>query len=71
MHIAAMHDNKDTLNKDDLGLLKQFQVKKDPKAKMHFVFSVNYISILNMGAVAYSLTPVDLVCWKIRKDKLP
>ena len=28
---------------------------------MHFVFSVNYISILNMGAVAYSSTPVDLV----------
>ena len=35
--------------------------QKAPKAKMRFVFSVIYISILNMGAVAYSSTPVDLV----------
>ena len=28
---------------------------------MHFVFAVNYISILDIGAVAYSSTPVDLV----------
>ena len=28
---------------------------------MHFVFSADYISILDMGAVAYSSTPVDLV----------
>ena len=61
MHIAAMYDNKDDLNKDDLGLLQQLQFKKDPKAKMRFVFSANYVSILNMGAVAYSSTPVDLV----------
>ena len=45
----------------DLGLLQQNQVKKDPKSKMHFAFSLNHISILDMGAVAYSSTPVDLV----------
>ena len=28
---------------------------------MHFAFSLNHISILDMGAVAYSSTPVDLV----------
>ena len=35
--------------------------QKRPEDQMHFVFSVNYISMLDMGAVAYSSTPVDLV----------
>ena len=42
--------------------------QKSPKAKMCFVFSVIYISILNMGAVAYSSTPIDLVLWTTAID---
>ena len=37
---------------------------------MHFAFSLNHISILDMGAVAYSSTPVDLVFLLINEDFL-